>query len=97
MVERHSRTQKNGRQISSGELRRGGPCGPIGVNISTTRDKGYRTGVHGSGKSSKGKLLHRLFFGKLKTLPPIVGALSTFLLKKPGLVLQNPVTSEKEK
>ena len=38
--------------------------------------------------------LPRLFFGKKKTLSPIVGDLSTMLVKKYGLGLLNPVTSE---
>ena len=39
----------------------------------------------------------RLFLGKSKTLPPIVGALSMFLVKKSGLGLHNHVTSSKQK
>ena len=38
-----------------------------------------------------------IFFGNTKTLSPIVGALSTMPVKKAGLGLLNPVTSEKEK
>ena len=38
-----------------------------------------------------------IFFRKPKTLPPIIGALNTFLLKKSGLVIQKPVTSANEK
>ena len=38
-----------------------------------------------------------LFFGKPKTLPPTIGALSTLLENKSGLGLQNPVTSANEK
>ena len=41
--------------------------------------------------------LPRLFFGKSKTLQPILGALSAFLVNKYGLGPQNPVTSEKQK
>ena len=40
--------------------------------------------------------LPRLFFGNTKSLPPIIGALSTIMVKKYGLVLMNPVTSSKE-
>ena len=36
--------------------------------------------------------LLRLFFGKLKILPPIVGTLSALRVKKSSLVLYNPVT-----
>ena len=38
-----------------------------------------------------------LFFGKTKTLSPIVGNLSTMPIKMAGLGLLNPVTSEKDK
>ena len=38
--------------------------------------------------------LSRIFFGKTKILSPISGSLSTIPLKKPGLGLLNPVTSE---
>ena len=37
--------------------------------------------------------LSRLFFGKYKSLPPIVGNLSTMQVKRYGLGLQDPVTS----
>ena len=39
--------------------------------------------------------LSRLFFGK--TTPPVVGTLSTMIVKKSGLGLLNPVTSAQEK
>ena len=54
MGEQNQRTQKDSGEISSGDLRRGGPCGAIGVDISATRDKGYGTGVSGDRKSSTG-------------------------------------------
>ena len=38
-----------------------------------------------------------LFLGKPKTLPPVVGSLSMFMVKKTRLFLQNTVTSAKEK
>ena len=41
--------------------------------------------------------LLRLFFGKSKILPPVIGALIALPVKKYGMGLQNPVTSEKEK
>ena len=40
--------------------------------------------------------LPRLFFRKTKTLSPIVGTLSTILIKVARLGLLNPVTPEKE-
>ena len=44
-----------------------------------------------------GTFLARIFFGKTKTLSPIVGTLSTMPVKMAGLGLMNPVTSVKEK
>ena len=38
-----------------------------------------------------------LFFGRLKTLPPVVGGLIKFPVNKLGLGLQNPVTSSENK
>ena len=51
----------------------------------------------GEEKMIRENVLPRLFFGKTKSLSPIVGYLSTTLVKKPGLVILNPVTSGKEK
>ena len=51
----------------------------------------------GVGKIQQESFLPRIFFGKSKTLPPVVGAISTFPLKKYGLGLQNPVTSSADK
>ena len=42
-------------------------------------------------------LLPRLFLGRSKTFPPIVGFLSTFTVKKFRLVLHNPVTQAAKK
>ena len=41
--------------------------------------------------------LPRLFFGKTKTLFPIVGDISTMSVRKSGLGFLNPVTSDQEK
>ena len=41
--------------------------------------------------------LLRLFFGKTKTLSPLVGALSAMPVRKSGLGLLNPVTAYQEK
>ena len=51
----------------------------------------------GGEKMIQENVLPRLFFGKTKTLSPIVGTLSTILIKVVGLGLLNPVTSVKEK
>ena len=61
--------------------------GTIRVDLPATRDKGYFTGVQGVGRSSVGKILPRVFLERKKNFPPIVGALSTFPLKKAGLGL----------
>ena len=45
----------------------------------------------------QGNFLPRLFFGKPKILPPIVGYLSTLPVKKSEMELQNPVTLAQEK
>ena len=41
--------------------------------------------------------LPRIFFGKTKTLSPIVGYLSTIPVRKAGLVILNTVTSDHDK
>ena len=87
MGEIHLRTQKKVGEIYSRELFCGGPCGPIGADISATRDEGYGTVVCRAGNFSAVKKIPCLFFGKSKTLPPIVGALSMFLVNKSGLGL----------
>ena len=88
----HSRTQNNGGEISLGKLCCGGPGGTIVVDLSATRDKGYRTGVRRAGKVLWENLLPCLFFGKSKTLPPIVGALSKLPVKKARPGLHNTMT-----
>ena len=47
--------------------------------------------------SKTGPILPCLFFGKPKTLPPIVVTLTTLSVKKDGLSLQNLETSAVEK
>ena len=84
-------------EISSGKLCRGGPCNPIGVDIFANSDKIYETSVCGSEKVLLETFLSHLFLGKSKTLPPVVGALSMFRVKKYGLCLHNPVTSAASK
>ena len=66
--------------MSPEELRRGGTCNPIKVDISTTLHLGHGRRVHGSGGNDLETFLPRLFFGKTKTLSPIVGTLSTMKL-----------------
>ena len=41
--------------------------------------------------------LPRIFFGKTKNLSPVLGALSTMLVRKARLLLLNPVMSAQEK
>ena len=50
----------------------------------------------GMEKSLRENFLPRLFHGKSKTLPPIVGDLSMLPVKKSVMVLQNPVASVQE-
>ena len=59
--------------------------------------KDTRQEFTGLGKVVQENFSPRLFFGRLKTLPPVVGDLSKFLVKKSGLGLQNPVTSSIDK
>ena len=97
MGERHDFSQKNGREISSGELRRGGPCGPIIVDIFQRVKKDMWQAFLGMEKVLRETFLPRIFFGKSKTLTPFIGALSTFPVKKYRLDLQNPMTAAKDK
>ena len=60
-----------------------------------TKDKGQA--FMGLELFSQETFLPRLFFGKPKTLPPIVRDISTFPVNKARMVLQNPVTSAKDK
>ena len=69
----------------------------IRADISTTRHHGYRRRVCGSGEDNLGNIFSCLFFGKTKSLSPIVGDLSNMLVKKYELGLLNPVTSANEK
>ena len=62
-----------------------------------TREKRYRTGIFGDRKISAGDLFALSLFVKQKNISPIKGALSTFLLKKNWLGLQNIVTPSKDK
>ena len=67
------------------------------MDIFETRDKRYGICVRWSGEASSGKKLPCLFFGKPKSLPPIVGTLSKTTAKKYVLGLQYPVTSANDK
>ena len=59
--------------------------------------KNTRYSFAGVEKLLRETFLSCLFFRKSISLPPIVGTLSTILVKKAGLGLQNPVTSADEK
>ena len=69
MGEIHLRTQKNVGEIYSRELFCGGPCGPIGADISATRDEGYGTVVCRAGNFSAVKLFALYFIWKIEKLP----------------------------
>ena len=49
------------------------------------------------GKVLRENFLPRIFFGKFKTLPQIVGDLSMLPVNKSGMGLQNPMTSVEDK
>ena len=66
------------------------------MNLFATRDERYRTGVRGLEKVMRETILHRILFGKPKTLPPVVVYLSKFLVKESGMGLHNLVTPEKD-
>ena len=88
MAEKYLYDHQNGGEILPGELRRGGLCNPIGIDIFETRDKRHGTGVRGSGENSLGNFLPRLFFRKYKSIPYIMGTLSMMPVNKYGLGLQ---------
>ena len=66
----------------------------IFLHHATWDTRGAFTGVE---KMIWETFFFRLFFGKMKTLSPIVGSISTMLVKKAGLGLLNTVTSAQEK
>ena len=49
------------------------------------------------GQSFVQNFLPRIFFGKMKPIPPVVGALIMLLLKTTGLVIQNSMISANDK
>ena len=73
------------------------PYNPIGEDIFTTREKNTGHAFKRLGKVLWKTFLPRLFFGRMKTLPIVVQALSTVQVKKSGMGLNNPVTSAAEK
>ena len=87
----------NRREISPGELCRGGIRFPTGVDVSTTRHLGHGGCVCGSGEDDQGNLFASSFLQKEKSLSPIVVVLSKILVKKSRLGLLNPVMPENEK
>ena len=96
MGDKYSYSHQNGGGVSSGKLRHGGLCDPTGVNLSATRDEIYETSVCGSGKSSTGIFLPRLFFGKSETPPLVLGTLSKLPINKSVLGLHKTVKSAAE-
>ena len=65
--------------------------------VIQTCHKEYRRRVYGSGEDCPGNIFASTLFGKSKTLSPIVGTLTTILIKKAGLGLLDPVTSANKK
>ena len=70
--------------------------GPVVVFYNTSQ-KNIEDKFAGVEKIPKKNVFPRLFFGKPKTLSPIVGTICTLLVKKAGLGLLNSVTSAKNK
>ena len=91
----HWNEQQNRGEIKPGELRRGGTRNPIRVDISTKLHLGQGDAFFGSGEADPGNLFDSYFLRKYKSLSPIMGAISTMLVNKPGLGLLNPVTLAK--
>ena len=61
MGDKHLYIHRNGREISSLNICRGGSCNPIGVGIFATPDKRYGTIVCRSGEISVGNLFSLSF------------------------------------
>ena len=95
--EKHQQDQKNHGETSPGELGLSGTYNPIRVYFlqRVTWDTGYA--FERVDKTIWEFVLLHLFFQKTKTLSPIVGSLSTTPIKVAGIILLNPVTSEKKK
>ena len=93
----YSLSNQKGGEIYSKALCRYGPCGPIIVDISTTHEERYGTGFLGLEKVLQESFFPRIFSGKLRTIPPVVGSLSMLMVKKSGLGLQNSMTFSKDK
>ena len=89
--------QQNSREIYPENLRCGGTCNPIGVDISTTNFYKYGGHVCSSGEDDLGKLFASSVIHKEKPLSPIVGDLITMPVKKIGLGLLNTVISATQK
>ena len=76
------------------------PWCPVRSNksgIFATCDKNYGHAFEGLDKVLQETFLPRLFFRRLKTLHPVVGYLSMFLVKKYQPGLQKPMPSSAEK
>ena len=57
------------REISSRKLRRGSPCGPIGVDRFVTHYERCGTGTRGAGKISAGNIFALSFLWKIENPP----------------------------
>ena len=66
MGERNLFGHQDGGGASSGKLRHGDSCDPIGVDLFATRDERYRTGVRGLEKVMRETILHRIYLEKQK-------------------------------
>ena len=88
---------QNSRKISLGELRRGGLCDLIIMDIFAMSDIRHGIRVRGGGEVPSEKKTASSFIWKSKYLPPIVVTLSTMTFKKAVLVLQNLATLANKK
>ena len=95
MEKEHWHGHPNCGEISPGELRRGCIRNPTRVDISTNIHLGHGGAFWGVKKMIRENVLPRLFFGNTKYLLPIVGYLSTMMVKTIRLGLLNPATSAK--
>ena len=95
--EEYQHDQRNRGEISPGELRLSGTCNPIRIDFFSTRHLGHRRLVRGSGEDDSINLFASSFLQKDENPLPVVGAISTMLVRKAGLGLLNPVTSVQDK
>ena len=85
---------KNGGEIYAVKLLCGSPCNTIRVELFAARDKRYGGKVYGSGKFSAGNLFALSFLWKIENYPSHCRNSKYVEVRKAGMGLQNPETSE---